>query len=273
MNKLNTDKRAQILRCLCEGNSIRATARLVDCSINTVVKLLIDAGRACTEFQDKALQKLPCNRLQLDEVWTFVGAKDRNCTREQRAKGRGSAWVWTALCADTKLLATWFVGPRNITAAYHVLFDLKERLSSERVQITTDALHLYVRPIHSAFLGEADYAQLQKIYGAEPTGRYSPAQCMGSRRAVISGNPDQDHINTSYAERHHLNMRMSNRRFTRLTNAFSKKLKNLEHSVALYAMHYNFCRIHQTLRVTPAMAAGVTDHVWEMDEVIALLPN
>jgi IS1 family transposase len=153
MNKLTSSKRAQILHCLCEGNSIRATARLVDCSINTVVKLLIDAGRACTKFQDKALRNLSCSRLQLDEVWAFVGAKDRNCSKEKKAKGWGSAWVWTALCADTKLLATWLVGPRNSTAAYHLLFDLKERLSSERVQITTDSLQLYVRPIHSAFFG------------------------------------------------------------------------------------------------------------------------
>ena len=274
MNKLKTDKRAQIIRCLVEGNSLRATARLVDCSINTVVKLLIEAGEACTKFQDKTLRNLPCKRLQLDEVWSFVGAKDVNCLAEQKAKGWGSIWVWTALCADTKLLATWFVGPRVAQSAFHLLYDLSERLPFEqKVQITTDALTLYHNPIHSAFIGQADYAQLQKIYGAEPSssGRYSPAQCMGTRRAIITGNPDPKHISTSYVERHHMNLRMSNRRFTRLTNAFSKKLENLEHSVALYAMHYNFCRIHKTLRVTPVMEAGISDHVWEIDEMVNLL--
>jgi transposase-like protein len=250
---------------------MRATARLVDCSFNAVARLLVSAGRACTKFQDEALRNLPCKRLQLDEIWAFVGAKDRNCPKEKKAKGWGSAWVWTALCADTKLLATWLVAPRTVTSAYHLLYDLRERLGSERVQITTDRLHLYLRPIHSAFLGEADYAQLQKIYGREADGRYSPAQCMGSRRAVIYGSPDPKHINTSYVERQHMTLRMSNRRFTRLTNAFSKKLENLEHSVALYAMHYNFCRIHTTLRVTPAMEAGITDHVWSIEEVISLL--
>lgn len=274
MNKLRTDKRAQIIRCLCEGNSMRATARLVDCSFNTVAKLLIEAGRACTKFQDKALRDLPCKRLQIDEVWGFVGAKDLNCSAEKKAKGWGSAWVWTALCADSKLLATWFIGPRVPQSAYHLLYDLRDRLASDHgVQITTDGFAMYLKPVHSAFVVHADYAQLQKIYGAEPTssGRYSLAQCMGTRRAVISGNPDPRHISTSFVERHHMNLRMSNRRFTRLTNAFSKKLANLEHSVALYAMHYNFCRIHRTLRVTPAMEAGIADHVWELDEIIELL--
>jgi len=275
MNQLKVDKRAQIIRCLVEGNSLRATARLVDCSIDTVVKLLIEAGKACTKFQDKALRDLPCKRLQLDEIWSFVGAKDLNCSAEKKAKGWGSAWVWTALCADTKLLATWFVGPRVMQSAYHMLYDLSERLAPNRkVQITTDGFALYLKPVHSAFIGQADYAQLQKIYGAEPSssGRYSPAQCMGTRRAVITGNPDPKHISTSFVERHHLNLIMSNRRFTRLTNAFSKKLQNLEHSVALYAMHYNFCRIHQTLRVTPAMEADLADHVWSIEEIISLLP-
>ena len=170
MNQLKVDKRAQIIRCLVEGNSLRATARLVDCSIDTVVKLLIEAGKACTKFQDKALRDLPCKRLQLDEIWSFVGAKDLNCSAEKKAKGWGSAWVWTALCADTKLLATWFVGPRVMQSAYHMLYDLSERLAPNRkVQITTDGFALYLKPVHSAFIGQADYAQLQKIYGAEPS--------------------------------------------------------------------------------------------------------
>lgn len=273
MNKLSTDKRAQILRCLCEGVSMRATARLTDCSINTVVKLLIEAGKACTNFQDKALVRLNCKRLQLDEIWCFVGAKAKNTTAEKKLEGWGDAWTWTALCADTKLIPTWLVGARNAETAYHFLYDLAERLTTDNVQVTTDALNLYLRPIHAAFLGQADYAQLQKIYGQEATarGRYSPAQCMGSRRAVISGNPDQNHVSTSYIERQHMTVRMSNRRFTRLTNAFSKKLANLEHSVALSTMNYNFCRVHQTLRTTPAMAAGIADHIWTMDEVVALI--
>src|SRR5712691_12265139 len=192
MNKLVCGKRAQILRCLCEGNSMRATARLVDCSLNTVSKLLIEAGRACTKFQDKALRNLPSKRLQIDEVWGFVGAKDLNCSPEKKAQGWGSAWVWTALCADSKLLATWFIGPRVPNSAYHLLYDLRERLAAgNNVQVTTDGFAMYLKPIHSAFVGEANYAQLQKIYGAEPSskGRYSPAQCMGTRRAIISRQP------------------------------------------------------------------------------------
>ena len=273
MNKLSTEDRTRIVNCLVEGNSLRATARLVDCSFNTVVKLLIEVGKACTKFQDKALRNLPCKRLQLDEVWSFVGAKDRNCSADKKADGWGSVWTWIALCADTKLLATWFVGPRSPQAAFHVLYDLSERLADQKVQITTDGLGHYLNPVRAAFIGQANYAQLQKIYGSEvlAPGRYSPAQCMGARRAIINGNPDPKHISTSYVERQHLNLRMSNRRFTRLTNAFSKKLENLEHSVALYAMHYNFCRIHQTLRVTPAMEAGIADHVWNIEELIALL--
>jgi len=253
---------------------MRVTTRLVDCSFNTVAKLLIEVGRACTKFQDKALRNLACHRLQIDEVWGFVGAKDLNCSPEKKADGWGSAWVWTALCADTKLLATWFIGPRVPQSAYHLLYDLRERLSPDHsVQITTDGFAMYLKPIRSAFMGEADYAQLQKIYGAEPTssGRYSPAQCMGTRRAVISGNPDPKHISTSYVERHHMTLRMSNRRFTRLTNAFSKKMENFKAAVALHFAYYNFVRMHKSLRMTPAMAGGVTNKIWEVSDLIDAL--
>lgn len=273
MNKLRTDKRAQILRCLTEGNSLRATSRLVDCSINTVVKMLIEAGEACTKFQDVTLRGLNCQRLQLDEVWSFVGAKEKNTTAETKADGWGDIWTWLAIDADSKLIPAWFVGPRNAQSAFHFLYDLEQRLARRDVQITTDGLNLYLNPVQAAFMGQAHYAQLVKIYGTEvrPPGHYSPAQCMGTRRTVISGTPDTKHISTSYAERQNLTLRMTNRRYTRLTNGFSKKVENLEHSVALYAMNYNFCRIHKTLRVTPAMEAGVADHVWEMEEVIGLI--
>lgn len=275
MNQLACSRRAQILRCLTEGNSLRATSRLVDCSINTVVKMLIEAGEACTKFQDVTLRGLNCQRLQLDEIWSFVGAKDKNATAEKKADGWGDIWTWIAVDGDSKLIPAWFVGQRTSQSAFHFLYDLEQRLSRRDVQITTDGLSLYLNPVNAAFMGRANYAQLQKIYGSEvrPPGHYSPAQCMGARRAIINGNPDPKHISTSFVERQNLTLRMTNRRFTRLTNAFSKKVENLEHSVALYAMNYNFCRIHQTLRVTPAMEAGIADHVWSMEEVIALIDS
>jgi len=255
MNKLNTEKRAQILRSLAEGNSIRATARLTDTCINSVVKQLVQAGRVCSEFQDATLRNLKCKRIQCDEIWSFVGAKEKNCTAEMKANGAGDAWTWIALDADTKLIACWYVGKRDASNAYHFMHDLRERLAN-RVQLTTDGHRAYLYAVEDAFGCEIDYAMLVKLYGESanqaPEARYSPAQCMGTRRAVISGTPDHKHISTSFVERQNLTLRMTNRRFTRLTNAFSKKLENLEHSVALYTMHYNFCRIHQTLRVTPA---------------------
>jgi IS1 family transposase len=273
MNKLSTEKRVQILRCLVEGNSIRATARLVDTSINTVIKLLVDAGNACSEFQDKTLRNLPCKRLQADEIWSFVGCKQKNVTADNKDKGYGDVWTWTAIDADTKLVPCWFIGTRDAGAAYHFTHDLKDRLA-HRVQLTTDGHKAYLSAVEDAFGADIDYAMLVKIYGNVIEGgevRYSPAICMGARKTVINGTPDRTHISTSFAERQNLTMRMSMRRFTRLTNAFSKKLENLEHNVALYFMHYNFCRIHQSLRVTPAMEAGIADHVWGMEEVVALI--
>lgn len=240
---------------------------------NTVVKLLCDLGRVCSDYQDKVFRNLKCKRLQADEIWSFVGAKEKNCSPERKAKGAGDVWTWTAICADTKLIPCWLIGNRDAGCAYHFMNDLAERLE-HRVQLTTDGHRAYLSAVEDAFGANIDYAMLQKIYGSvneSPETRYSPAVCMGARKAVISGNPDYKHISTSYAERQNLNMRMSMRRFTRLTNGFSKKLENHEHALALYFMYYNFCRIHQSLRVTPAMEAGVSDHVWSIEDVLALL--
>jgi IS1 family transposase len=276
MNKTSTEKRAQILACLAEGNSMRATSRLTGVAINTVVKLLCDAGKACSEYQDKAFVNLKCKRIQCDEIWSFVYAKDKNLPEEMQGKnGVGSVWTWTALDSDTKLIPCWFVGSRDAGAAYHFIHDLKARLAT-RVQLTTDGHKPYLSAVEDAFGADIDFAQLVKIYGNAPEGgevRYSPAQCMGARKTVISGKPDHNHVSTSHTERQNLTMRMQMRRFTRLTNAFSKKLENHEAAIALHYMHYNFARIHQTLRVTPAMEAGVSNHVWSLEEIVNLIEN
>lgn len=273
MNITATEKRAQILACLVEGNSIRATSRLTGAAINTVVKLLCDAGKACTAYQDRTLRNLKCKRIQCDEIWSFIGAKEKNASVEKKQQGWGDIWTWTALCPDTKLIACWYVGSRDASAAYHFINDLADRLAS-RIQLTTDGHRPYVQAVEDAFGCDIDYAMLIKIYGNAPEGgevRYSPAQCMGARKAVISGRPDHKHVSTSHTERQNLTMRMSMRRFTRLTNGFSKKVENHEHAVALHCMHYNFCRIHQTLRVTPAMEAGISDHVWSLTELVEMI--
>jgi len=275
MNKTSTEKRAQIIRCLVEGNSIRATCRLTGAAKNTVSKLLVDAGKACSDYQDAAFRNLPCKRIQCDEVWSFIGCKEKQVTREKKEQGQGDCWTWTALCADTKLIPCWFVGTRDGGAAYHFIHDLAERLAN-RVQLTTDGHRAYLSAVEDAFGSEIDYGMLNKVYGNAPQGpevRYSPAVCMGAKKAVISGQPVFEHISTSFIERSNLSLRMGNRRFTRLTNGFSKKIENHEHALALYFMYYNFCRIHQTLRVTPAMEAGVSQHVWNIEEIVALIPN
>jgi IS1 family transposase len=274
MNQLTTERRAQVISCLVEGNSMRATSRLSGVAINTVVKLLADAGRACSVYQDKAFRELTCKRIQCDEVWSFVGAKEKNTTDETKAKGWGDCWTWTALDADTKLIPCWYVGTRDSRAAYHFMHDLAARLA-HRVQLTTDGLKVYLDAVEIAFGDEIDYAQLVKIYGEGPKteARYSPAQCMGARKAVVSGKPDFGHVSTSHVERHNLTIRMGNRRFTRLTNAFSKKVENHEHMLALFFCFYNFCRIHQSLRCTPAMAAGVSTRVWEISDIVALIDS
>jgi IS1 family transposase len=239
----------------------------------TIQNLLVELGHACSDYQDKVMRNLPCKRIQCDEIWAFVGCKEKNVTPEQKAEGWGDVWTWTSLCPDTKLVPCWFVGTRDGRAAYHFMQDLSERLAN-RVQLTTDGHSAYLTAVENAFGSEIDYAQLVKIYGNEPqTGevRYSPAVCMGARVARYSGKPDHAHISTSMVERQNLTMRMGMRRFTRLTNAFSKKVENLEAAVALHYMHYNFARVHQTLRVTPAMEAGISDHVWSLEEIVGLL--
>ncbi|MBI3318396.1 MAG: DDE-type integrase/transposase/recombinase [Candidatus Omnitrophica bacterium] len=274
MNKLDRKRQIHILNALVEGVSLRAASRMADVSINTVTKLLVDVGAACRKYQDETFQNLTCKRLQCDEIWSFVYAKDKNVPKKKRGKfGYGDVWTWTALDAETKLIPCWYIGTRGAGAAYHFMRDLAGRLAN-RVQLTTDGHKAYLEAVENAFGSEIDYAMLQKIYGTEkPEGevRYSPAQCMGAKRAVITGKPDFDHVSTSYSERHNLSMRMGMRRFTRLTNGFSKKIQNHAHAIALYFMHYNFVRIHKTLRVTPAMASGITTHLWTLEDIIGLL--
>lgn len=273
MNWLPPAKRAQIVGLLVEGSSLRATSRLADVSLNTVMKLLVDAGSACSTFQDAALRNLPCKRVQVDEIWSFIGAKEKNATEEQKGDGYGDVWTWTAIDADTKLVPSWLVGDRDTETASKFIGDLASRLAN-RVQLTSDGHKPYLEAVEGAFGNDIDYAQLVKHYGqaAEGSKRYSPPECVGVSRARITGQPDPKHVSTSFVERQNLTMRMSIRRFTRLTNAFSKKVENHAHAVSLHFMFYNFGRIHKTLRVTPAMAAGVSDHVWSLEEIAGLVP-
>lgn len=274
MNKLSIQEQVRVVACLVEGNSLRATVRMTGIHRTTIQKLLVDLGGACSEYQDKAFRGLGCRRLQCDEIWAFVGCKQKNVhTTQHMRNGWGDVWTWTALDAETKLVPCWYVGTRDGGAAYHFIHDLAGRLAN-RVQLTTDGHKAYLEAIEDAFGSEIDYAMLNKIYGKAPEGaevRYSPAVCMGAKKAVISGMPDYAHISTSFTERQNLTMRMSMRRFTRLTNGFSKKVENHEAAVALHFMYYNFARVHQTLRVTPAMEAGVSDHVWTLEEIVGLL--
>jgi IS1 family transposase len=275
MNRLPLERRAQIVGLLAEGNSLRAASRLADVSINTVTKLLLDVGAACEEYQDKAVRGLKTKRIQCDEIWSFVYAKNKNLPEKHRAEfGYGDVWTWTALDADTKLIPSWAVGRRDGFTASAFIRDLADRLAT-RVQLTTDGHKVYLEAVEGAFGSEIDYAMLVKMYEGDsgksaPERRYSPAICTGSREQVITGNPDPGHISTSHVERSKLTIRMSLRRFTRLTNAFSKKLDNHKAALALHFMHYNFARIHKTLRVTPAMEAGVSDHVWPLAEIAGI---
>jgi len=273
MNKLDREARAHILHLLCEGQSIRAVTRLTGASKNTVTKLVVDAGHACTEYQDRVLRNLTGKRVQVDEIWNFIYAKNDNVAEAKAApKDAGDVWTWTAIDADTKLLISWLVADRKIQSAMIFMDDLKERLAN-RVQLTSDGHRPYLVAVDAVFGEDVDYAMLQKIYGAEPGGekRYSPAKCIGAQKREITGNPDPNHVSTSYVERQNLTMRMHMRRFTRLTNAFSKKIENHACAVALHSMYYNFVRLHQTLKVSPAMAAGVTDRLWEMVDVVDVL--
>ncbi|HEV8641381.1 MAG TPA: IS1 family transposase [Methylomirabilota bacterium] len=276
MNRLPLERRAQIIGLLAEGSSLRAASRLADVSINTVTKLLLDVGAACEQYQDRTLRNLKCRRIQCDEIWAFVYAKAKNLPEKYAgAFGYGDVWTWTAIDADSKLVPSWAVGRRDGFTAEGFIRDLADRLSA-RVQLTTDGNKVYLEAVEGAFGSEVDYAMLIKMYegdsGRERSSeaRYSPPSCLGTRMVCITGRPDEQHISTSFAERQNLTMRMGMRRFTRLTNAFSKKVDNHKAAVALHFMHYNFARVHKTLRVTPAMEAGVSDHIWSLDEIARL---
>jgi IS1 family transposase len=279
MNKLPLAKRAQILTLLCEGMSMRSIERTVGCSINTVDKLLQDAGEVALAYQDEHVRNVKATRVQCDEIWSFVHAKQKNAPKSKRAGDPtiGDCWTWTAIEAQSKLLISYQVGGRDSEYAMMLMDDLCQRLAN-RVQLTTDGHKAYLQAVEEAFGADIDYAMLVKLYG-EPAAasqdaaarRYSPSDCVGTRKEAITGNPDPKHISTSYTERANLTMRMSMRRFTRLTNAFSKKLQNHEHMVALYALWYNFVRIHKTLRTSPAMAAGIETRLWSMEDVVRLI--
>lgn len=274
MNRMPLAKRAQILSFLVEGMSLRAASRLADCSINTVTKLLVDVGTACAAYQDQALRNLPCKLVQCDEIWAFCYAKQKNVPEQFKdVPGYGDIWTWTAICADTKLIASWLVGERNVEAAEAFMGDLSARLAN-RIQLSTDGNRMYVNAVEEAFAADIDFAMLIKHYGGDnqkmQQRRYSPAEYTGATKTKVNGNPDMRKLSTSYIERQNLTMRMGMRRFTRLTNGFSKKAENHGHAVALHFMHYNFGRIHKSLRVTPAMEAGIANHVWSLEEIAAL---
>lgn len=277
MNRLSLERRVKVISALVEGNSIRATCRMTSTAKGTVTRLLAEVGKACAGYQDKHLRNLPCTNIQCDEVWAFCYAKQKNVPEEKQGQfGYGDVWTWTAIDADTKLVPSWLVGLRDAGYAYEFMLDLKSRLAN-RVQITTDGHRVYLKAVEDVFGPEVDYAMLVKLYGQEPESekRYSPAQCIGANPTIIQGYPNPAKISTSYAERQNLTMRMSMRRFTRLTNAFSRKIENLEHAVALHFMYYNLARPHQSLANpyprTPAMAAGVSNHIWTIEDIISLL--
>ncbi len=272
MNRLPLARRTALLGRLVEGTSLRATSRLGDVSINTVTKLLVDVGFACAEYHHKQVRNVRVRRLQCDEIWSFVGAKAKNVRPERKADGWGDIWTWVAIDADSKLCVSYLVGGRDGWWAREFMNDCARRVVG-RVQITTDGHRVYMDAVEGAFGADVDYAQLQKIYGAveENDTRYSPAQCIGCDMKIVSGSPDPKHVSTSFVERQNLTMRMGMRRFTRLTNAFSKKAENHAAMVAIHFMYYNFARIHKTLRVTPAMAAGLADRVWSLEEIVDLV--
>jgi len=274
MNQLSKDKRVAVIAALVEGNSIRATCRIAGVAKGTVLRLLGEVGRACAEYQWKTLRDLNCRRIQCDEIWSFCYAKEKNVPEDKKGVfGFGDVYTWTAICAESKLILSWFIGRRDAISANWFIKDVSARLKN-RVQLTTDGHKVYLEAVEAAFGADIDYAMLVKIYGrgdSEGAVRYSPAPFIEQIKTGIIGNPDRKHVSTSYVERQNLTMRMNVRRFTRLTNGFSKKVENLEYAVALHFMYYNFCRIHQTLRVTPAMEAGVTDHVWNIKDILSLL--
>ena len=277
MKTLNETTRGKIIHMLCEGVSLRAVARMLDVSRNTVDKLLRDVGAACLEYQDTHLRNLPCKRVQCDEIWSFVYAKEKNVPKElQGVPGIGDVWTWTAIDADTKLVPCWYVGGRRIADAKTFIGDLASRLAN-RVQLSTDGHKPYLNAVDQHFGEDIDFGRIVKLYGTidkKGQPKYAPgghgSECVGIRTSVVVGDPDESHISTSYVERQNLTMRMSMRRFARQTNAHSKKIENHMHAISLHFMFYNFARIHSSLRVTPAMAAGIADHVWSVEEIAAL---
>jgi len=275
MNCLDIQTRARVISCLIEGCSIRSTVRMTGVAKNTVVKLLADLGTACARYHDRHVRNLKVRRLQCDEIWCFIGAKAKNVSAEKKQAGWGDIWTWVGIDADTKLVVSYLIGGRDSGWAQEFMDDCSSRISS-RVQITTDGNRVYLDAVENAFGADIDYAMLQKIYGApsdEESRRYSPARCIGADMKVVSGNPDPKHVSTSFVERQNLTLRMQIRRFTRLTNGFSKKVENHAHAVAIHYMFYNYCRVHQTLRCTPAMECGLADHVWSIEELCTLLPK
>jgi IS1 family transposase len=274
MNKLPIAKRVQILNMLCEGSSMRSISRVCDVSFNTVDKLLEDAGEFCARFHDEHVRSVNAKRVQVDEIWSFTYAKEKNVAKAKAApSGAGDTWTWTAIEADTKLIVSFFVGGRDGDCAKWFMDDVAARLST-RVQLTSDGHKAYLEAVEGSFGADVDYAQLVKLYGASPEsakGRYSPAECTGIKKTPIEGSPDPKHISTSYVERQNLTMRMSMRRFTRLTNGFSKKLENHVHALAIYFVFYNWMRQHKTLRVSPAMAAGLTSTLMSWEDLISMM--
>ncbi|HSS33616.1 MAG TPA: IS1 family transposase [Solirubrobacterales bacterium] len=272
MNRLSTEKRARIIGALVEGNSIRATVRMTGAAKNTITKLLVDLGEACTEYQDGVLQDLPCKVVEADEIWSYCYSKNKNVPEQFKGTpGYGDVWTFTAICADTKLVPSWMVGERTADDAEVFLTDLASRMAG-RIQLSTDGHKMYESTVGLAFRHQVDWAQIHKTNAAGgPPGKYSPAVCTGAHRIPRKGDPDIDRISTSYVERQNLAMRMGMRRFTRLTNGFSRKVENLAHAVSLHFMFYNFARPHKTLKMTPAMAAGVADHRWSLEEIAGLL--
>jgi IS1 family transposase len=274
MKVLDRQARAQILHLLCEGNSIRSVTRLTGASKNTVIKLLIDAGKACMAFHDTNVRDVKAKRVQVDEIWAFVAAKQKNVpAMKQPVDGAGDVWTWTALDADSKMILSYFVGGRDGECAMWFVDDLRSRLAG-RIQLTSDGHKAYLEAVEGAFGGDIDYAILHKVYGSSPEsmkGKYSPAECVGTQKHRIEGEPDLKHVSTSYVERSNLTMRMHMRRFTRLTNGFSKKVENHAYAVALHMMYYNFVKLHSKLRTSPAMAAGVSSRLWEIGDIVALV--
>lgn len=274
MNRLPIEKRVQIIKLLVEGNSLRSTSRICDCSINTVTKLLVDVGQACQSFHDEVMYNIKSRRIQCDEIWSFVYAKDKNAPSDMKEDGKaGDIWTWTAIDADTKLIVSWYVGDRTADSGCEFMRDVSSRLSN-RVQLTTDGHKAYLEAVGDAFGSNIDYAQLVKIYGGgskeNHEKKYSPADCTGIKKRRVSGDPDKKHVSTSYVERQNLTMRMHMRRFTRLTNGFSKKVENHCYAIALHFVYYNFVKIHKTLRVTPAMEAGITKDLFDVEWIVNL---